>query len=398
MKVKKITISNLKAIESLTADFNGCTAIITGGNNKGKSTFLKSLPDRIRGVKPDIVVRKGETEGNCTWELTDGSKFIWEFDTKTKQGEKLCFITRDNIKTSVTKEIANRYFPPVFDIDEFLHAAPKKQKEILQGLVGIDFSEIDAQYKSAFDDRTFANRALKEAEARKLPYDSSLPDREKDIASLQEELLGIDAHNDRYQYVSKGISDKQKQIQKLESELKKLRKEVADGEKWLSNPSNQEKTNADALKAEIDATKANNAKIQENARAKETVSAFEKAQREAIDADKRVKDIEAKRGALIQSAKLPDGFDFSDEGITYHGYPLSKEQLSSSKIYIAALQLAAVQIGEVKTLHFDASFLDKNSLSDIEEWAEANDLQLLIERPDFDGGEIQYQLLSEVAP
>lgn len=210
MKVKKITISNLKAIESLTADFNGCTAIITGGNNKGKSTFLKSLPDRIRGVKPDIVVRKGETEGNCTCELTDGSKFIWEFDTKTKQGEKLCFITRDNIKTSITKEIAHRYFPPVFDIDEFLHAAPKKQKEILQGLVGIDFSEIDAQYKAAFDDRTFVNRALKEAEARKLPYDSSLPDREKDISSLQEELMGIDAHNDQYQYVFKGISDKQK--------------------------------------------------------------------------------------------------------------------------------------------------------------------------------------------
>jgi hypothetical protein len=37
--------------------------------------------------------------------------------------------------------------------------------------------------------------------------------------------------------------------------------------------------------------------------------------------------------------------------------------------------------------------LDKNSLLEIEKWAVENDLQLLIERPDFDGGEIEYQIL-----
>jgi hypothetical protein len=34
MKVKKITVENLKALEKMEAEFNGCTAIITGGNNK----------------------------------------------------------------------------------------------------------------------------------------------------------------------------------------------------------------------------------------------------------------------------------------------------------------------------------------------------------------------------
>lgn len=57
-KVKKITVSNLKAVSSLTAEFNGCTAIIIGGNNKGKSSFLKSLPERLRGQKPDVLVNK----------------------------------------------------------------------------------------------------------------------------------------------------------------------------------------------------------------------------------------------------------------------------------------------------------------------------------------------------
>ena len=49
-------------------------------------------------------------------------------------------------------------------------------------------------------------------------------------------------------------------------------------------------------------------------------------------------------------------------------------------------------LGDIKTLHFDASFLDKNSLTEVEEWANKNNYQLLIERPDFDGGEIRYEI------
>lgn len=92
---------------------------------------------------------------------------------------------------------------------------------------------------------------------------------------------------------------------------------------------------------------------------------------------------------------MPEGFCFDDDGITYKGLPFNKESLSSSAIYIAALKLAALGLGEVKMLHFDASYLDKNSLAEIEDWAKENDLQLLIERPDFDGGEIEYQLISK---
>jgi hypothetical protein len=39
--------------------------------------------------------------------------------------------------------------------------------------------------------------------------------------------------------------------------------------------------------------------------------------------------------------------------------------------------------------------LDKNTLAEIQTWANENDLQLLIERPDFDGGEIKYTLIEQ---
>lgn len=158
-KIKRITVSNLKAVSSLTADFNGCTAIITGGNNKGKSSFLKSLPERLRGNKPDIVLKHNEKNGFAQWDLTTGEKFLWEFDGKK---EKLTFISEKNIPKAVTKELSSYYFPGIFDVDEFLNAAPAKQKATLQKLTGIDFTEIDKLYKEAYEERTFANKRLAE--------------------------------------------------------------------------------------------------------------------------------------------------------------------------------------------------------------------------------------------
>ena len=114
---------------------------------------------------------------------------------------------------------------------------------------------------------------------------------------------------------------------------------------------------------------------------------------EAENADKEVKRLVAVKLDVIKNSTLPEGFGFSDDGITYNGFEFSKQQLSSSGIYIAALKLAALMLGEVKTLHFDASYLDRKSLSEIEQWSAENDLQLLIERPDFDGGEIEYQII-----
>lgn len=409
-KVKKITVSNLKAVSSLTADFNGCTAIITGGNNKGKSSFLKSLPDRLKQIKPDTILKDGTNEGFAEWELTTGEKLIWQFDNKTKAGEKLIFITKDNIKTSLTKEIAERYFPKGFDIDKFLQDGPKKQRETLQKIIGIDFTEIDERYRQSYENRTFANKSLEAHRAKLLPVDESLPSEVSPTLELQKELAGIDAHNEKYSYVSNGIEDKKQTVLSSENEIERLKAlvsaeeakitalnvDIQNGNGWLRVPENQPKTEdlANQIKEKINAIEESNKLIVANNEAVKIQKEFDALQEHANKAAELVKSVDQKKIDLIKTANLPLGFGFSDEGVTYLGHSLSKENLSSSAIYIAALKLAALNIGEVKTLHFDASYLDKNSLSEIETWAETNDLQLLIERPDFDGGEIEYHLMN----
>lgn len=390
----------------MTADFQGCTAIITGGNNKGKSTFLRSLPDRLRGVKPDVVLKNNETDGSAELELTTGEKFIWTFDGKK---EKLIFISERNIPQSVTKDLCKVYFPPVFDVDKFLNSTPKEQKKVLQGLTGIDFTEFDRMYQAAYEDRAFKNKRVAEEKTRLVLIDPDLPSEEIPLEEMEKEYNGIEAHNLRYDNVISGISAKkiqigenvnriaqlQMEIKALEDKNATLNEEVTRGDAWILEEKNKRKDNAEELAATITRMRAQNAEIRANNVAKEQNRKFNLLVEDAAQADAEVKRIEQERLDIIKNSSMPEGFAFTDDGITYNGFAFDKSQLSSSGIYIAALKLAALNLGEVKTLHFDASYLDKNSLSEIEEWANENDLQLLIERPDFEGGEIEYHILQK---
>lgn len=406
-RIKKITVSNLKAITALSADFNGCTAIITGGNNKGKTSFLRSLTDRLRGLKPEVIVKQGEKEGIYEMELTTGEKFIWNFNNTTKAGERLTYISEKNIKSAVTKNICTAYFPEIFDVDAFLNSPPAKQKAVLQKLTGIDFTEFDQQYKAAYDERTFRNKAYNEENARCTDIDNTLPVEEVSTEILEKELAGIDLHNLQYSTIEKAVKDKQNAVKENNEEIDRLmalveklgeknaslNEEITKGNAWLNDDKHKPKNNIDALKASIAEVKMQNEKIIQNNNAKQQFERAQQAKKKADEADAAIKKLQNEKEDIIKKASLPEGFGFSDEGITYNGFDFNKQQLSSSGIYIAALKLAAIGLGEVKTLHFDASFLDKISLAEIEAWANANNLQLLIERPDFEGGEIKYEII-----
>lgn len=412
-KVKKITVNNLKAIDQFEIDLNGATAIITAGNDKGKSSLLTSLPNRLRSVKPDVILKTGTNEGQTTWELTTGEKLTWQFNNLTKQGEKLIFITKDNIKTSLTKEIGARFFPETFDIDKFLNASDKVKSEMLQSVVGLDFSEIDKRYNQAFENRAFANKQLAIDKAKLVPVDNDLPTELTPTDELTLELLGIENHNTKYKTAEDKVKDLEQKddycvseivrlqdlIESLEKQRKELVESISKGNAWLSNEANKPKTEAVALdiQTKINDINKKNELITRNEKAKEINKAFTKSEQEAETADKLVKSISTERSEMIKNAKLPIGFDFDDKGnVTYLGHLLDRKTLSTSAIYIAALKLAALTIGEVRTLYFDCSYLDKNNLKEIENWAQANDLQLLIEKADFEGGEIQYELIENV--
>lgn len=398
-KIKKITVSNLKAVSSKTVDLNGCTAIIVGGNGKGKTSLLRALMDRMQSIKPEAILRYGQKEGFYEMELTSGEKLVWDFTAKK---EKLTLITEKNIKMSVTKDICQNYFPKVFDVDRFLQAMPKEQVATLKKLSDVDFTEIDRLIASAREERTWANRQAADSEAMLILFEPTWKEEQQDVEVLEKELYGIEAHNMRFKNIQFGLDSKKttlgsnlKKIQSLKEEIKALEDsdmiletEIDKGVKWISEEKNKPKPphHGQQLKIKIDDIKNNNDAIVHK-------KDFEKKKKSAEESDIEVKKHEQNKIEALRTSNLPEGFGFSEDGITYKGFPFDRTNLATSEIYVAALKLAAMGLKEVKALHFDASFLDKNNLLEIEKWAKENDLQLLIERPDFEGGEIEYQII-----
>jgi len=441
-KIKSIKIQNLKSISDLEANFNGCTAIVTGGNNKGKTSFLKGIVDRIRFIRPDVMVKTGEKEGRGELTLDSGEKFVWEFDSAK---DKLTYITNDGRK-SVSKEFGAKFFPPVFDIDKFLQSSPKDQVKQLQQIVGLDFNDIDERYKKAYDYRTERNREAELYHAKLEKMIKCERVESVDLTQLQAKKESIKSElNKKYlankkanEDLRKAWNDEKAKLDKLAVEHNKVQAELtqrfnevndalsilklngykgnevqefADTFKTVMKPqiiaSNNypkeptyidempDRTELDKVDAEILAASETNSRADKYKEYIKHKQDTEAAYDVAKQADEAVKAIESERKKMIESAKFPKGISIDASGITVDGLPLDRNQISTSKLYCSALRIASMNLGEVKTLYFDASFLDKLTLKEIQTWANENDLQLLIERPDFDGGEIKYTLIEE---
>ena len=457
-KIVKIRLENFKAIDLQEMTFGGCSAIITAGNNKGKTSFLRGLQDRVRFSRPQIKVRQGEKEGYGEMTLDDGTRFVWEFDDDKK--DKLTMISPEGTKANVTKEIGHQFFPPLFDIDKFLQSAPKDQVKQLQKIVGLDFTDVDKRY-----DEAYKVRYQKNEEAERYRVKLSKMMKCDPVKSVDVEILNIkrreakakqDAErirlNDLYTANKKKNDDALNEWDKAKEQTNK---EVAEhnisvkskidalnrakdslralseigyrGEevpiflsryakdieqpKTASNyyperpetpdpmPSRESldtiEKEIEAIDAEIMAAQEVNQKAQRYTEYQSYIKEVEAAKDEADRANLAVQEIEAERKSMIAGAKFPDGITISSDGISIlvDGLPLDRDQLSTSKLYTAALRIAAMKLGEVKSLHFDCSFLDNISLREVYDWAVSQDLQLLIERPDMAGGDIHYELI-----
>lgn len=393
MKINAIKVKNIKNVRSFELPLGGATVLVTAGNNRGKSTILRSLIDRLRGEKPEFILKHGEIEGAAELELTDGSKFVWEIK---EDKEKLTYTTQDGVKTSTIKDISRRYFPETFDIDEFLQDRPQEQLKTLQKLIGVDFTALDTAYKSAYEERQLLNRMCAEKKrSSAINSDPALIGTEK--INTQTVLIDLDILNAKEDDRKKSLLDlefAQKEADEFRRKLKAQEENIVRLEKKLNKlPSNEHKITE--LKSKLIDAETYNQEISKANDDYKIYKEFEALSNKANSANGKLKEIEDAKKELINSANLPEGITIENEEIKIHGLPLNKNQIGTAMLYMTALRLAALQLGQVKTLYFDASTLDKSSLEEILCWAQSQGLQLLIERADYEGGEIKYQIIEE---
>jgi predicted ATP-dependent endonuclease of OLD family len=433
-KIKTIRVENFKAISQKEVILDGQSIMMVAANNQGKSSILKGLIDRFQSVKPPVIVKEGESKGFNEMELTDGSVIKWSFTEKT---ESFTFTTKEGIKmtTGVLKAIGERYFGKKFSIDDFIASSSTKQTEKVLEILGVDTSRLDADYKEQYDLRADANRELKRLRAFDYtkPIERSKPD--LDGVKEKKEAL-IKSNKDLQDKWTKENEEHQKETLEFNDVQEKLRKSIQFISKSISNLKEYEgsvvgsfidfKGMEDLLKevpepkptkqlTSLDQPAYNSLqeidqeiedvykKLEKYNVYSSDVKTFNDWRKEGLQAkantqlhEDNLKSILEQKANLVANANMPKEFTISeDNNLLYNGFPLSTSQISTSSKYIAALKLGALVIGDIKALHFDCSFLDKNSLNEVLSWSTENGYQLLVEKPDWEGGDITYEIINE---
>src|SRR5690606_14717927 len=130
----------------------GSNFFLVGSNAKGKTSAGRVLIDLLTKKNPSKPVTEGENEGYVEITFDDDSRLLAKYEDGKKP--KLSFITSDGIKASTPKDFFEKMAGSgmTFNIDEFLKLSPKPKREMLEKIVGIDFTEINQKESDAMEE------------------------------------------------------------------------------------------------------------------------------------------------------------------------------------------------------------------------------------------------------
>ena len=450
-KVKRSYVKNIKSIEEFEATFNGMSAYIVAGNGKGKTTFLRILFDRINGETNNAnILRRKDENGIAEIEFTDNN--ILRYTITPDGKEKLSFIY-NGIEVKATKEILERYSSNVFNIDRFINAQPKEKQELLYKYFNIDIQEEKKALKDLISERRLFKNIIEEKgnvlkniniHQREINVDELIKQRDsilqdyenkvneinaqnkknkekydQDFNKLFEQMLRYndqqDVNRNKQEYISNAIIYLNKFLElETNDRIRAIVEEITDIFKTIPDPKEKKtieqlksylgefkeiplppKPDVSKIEKDIEEAKAFNMSLEKSKYQYETLKQeYDKLIVELNKTEDKIKAIEALIASKLKSANIPEGITFEEDTVLYKGYEISRKYLSQSELYILALKIGSMNLKELRTMYFDCSTLDKNSMAEILDFAVRNDLQLLIEKPDYESGELHYEVIT----
>lgn len=399
MKIENVKIQNFKGITQLETDLNGRSVYVVGGNATGKTSFISAVFCALTGknIPPDPIKANARL-GKIEVEL-DGIAVELSFKKKgdkvektlalynTEDGEKL-----DSPRSRLDAIIGNLEFNPF----EFMRMQPTPQLNYFCKVFGIKgIARINDDIKEINESVNYDKKRLIAVKDQCEPYDTDLVGRETVSASelsvkYQE---GVD-NNAVIEGVEDKVVSKREQRIKLHSELVALNEDIDKGLAWLdSHP----KTDTANIKALLDDVEETNKPITEAKKQSELHKERHQLdqQIEYAKVDKAIKTTEKKALITKHTAKI-DGFDYDDaNGFTLDGLPFHIDQNNTALQIAAGLRLSAGLLGDVKIARFDGSLLDKENLEAVEDFAQAEGLQLFVELVDRDSKDLRLEFVED---
>lgn len=409
--IVELQVENVKRLKAVQIVPKGNTVPISGRNDQGKSSVLDSIDYAFRGEKAicEEPIRQGEKRARVFIKLSEELESVCTIERRfTPSGTVLEIRNADGVPQKTPQALLDAIIAKMsFDPLSFVRMKAMEQMELLRKLVGLDFTEINAARKAAFDERTIRNREVESAKARLAgyPFNAVLPKEPISVMDLAKKLSSAQAHNDGNKQRRLAFERQQRDARALVADEKQLADDITELQRQLESKKQQLeikkrarlqseeevlrlelelKDLADvdetAVRREIENVQRTNAEIEANRlhlKARDELDALESIVR-GLNA--KIQECDESKAAQIEFAEFPmPGLSFDEQrGVLLNGVPFS--QGSQAKQLQAAVAIGLALNPKVRVILIrDGSLLDEQSLAMISEIAAKSAAQIWLE-------------------
>jgi len=403
MKAWRLRAENFMRLVFVDTPLGRGVQKIVGKNGQGKSAILNALRWGFGGAKnaPDEIVRHGQESAEVLIETDD---FILR-RRATVDGGKGGDVTLESKDGKTVykrpQEMLNKLFGGgvvAFDPVGFSRMKPRDQADLLRQVTGLDTTDIDAERKATFDERTIINREVAQLKAKLADMDEPAPipepPAEQDVSAFVAEIEAAaktQAKNDNARRMLRDIErqcdEKKAAIERLQKELEELSVNASAGRVFVASLVDPDVT---AIKTRLEDAKTQNARIRGQRQLKATAdrraNEYATLKQSLADAERKsnlhtthLGNLDTAKRELLDKTPMPvPGLGIDGDVVTLDGVPFS-QAASSQKIRVGLAIGAALNPGIETLLVEEGSFLDEDQLHFVEEWAEENGIQIIME-------------------
>lgn len=402
MNIVRLTSENVLRLNAVSITPEGNIIIIGGKNGQGKTSVLDSIMMALAGKdskKHPKPLKEDAKKGFTEVQLSNG----WTVKrTYTKAGGGTLMIKSEDGGTFKQANLNELFSGLTFDGLEWLNIDASKQVQILQTLVGLDFTEIEKERKQFYDDRTIVNREIMKQESvlEGLNFYKEVPQKYISVSELSIQLQEIIKKNAENEKARENFKDKlkelsdlnqreadlQTELSKIRGELKVIKSQVEADQKVINSLVDG---SADDIQNQITDAESINEKIKENAEYQKALDILKEKKKESESLTGKISDLDDKKESQMSAAQFPiEGLSFDESGVLYNGIPF--RQASSAEKLRVSVAMGIALNPELKVLLIrDGSLLDEDNLKMVAEMADKSGHQVWIERVSTDRNECQ---------
>jgi len=404
MKIIQLSAENFKRLVAVEIKPDGNIVVVSGKNGAGKSSVLDAIMAALCGKKhcPTKPIRDDEDRADVTVDL--GEYKVRR--TFTKGGGGTLKVTNaDGMKVDRPQDVLDSLVGKLsFDPMMFSKKEPREQRQMLMGLLGLTFDDLDQEIAENKVNRSMANaeKVRLQHEADMIERVANVPGEEISVSVVAKELsdavetnAAIDNERQRGVELETGKIDALRDMASLEAQVKQLQTQINAKREYIKSADEQmrimgdpQKVDVDAIREKLDNIETTNAQIRENQRKKDLLVAVDK-QAEIFSAlGTRTKALEKAKAARLAKVKMPvKGLSVGDDAVLFDGIPFA--DVNSAKQLEVGVAISMALNPTLRVLRMDGNGLDAKSLKVIAKMCKDKDYQAWIERVDA-GGEVGF--------